>query len=149
MSRIIIAAPVGMEKDIANALHYLIEDEGYTILTSDIIAKLMKPIDALKNYNFTELKLILGLTDQINEILSEDDLIYIGQVRKDFKYDHLLVLMPDIVEAQEELIDTQYNYKWLFLCSDQADFKTNSIADILNKIDSIIKEERGNLKLYS
>ena len=69
MSRIIIAAPVGMEKDIANALHYLIEDEGYTILTSDIIAKLMKPIDALKNYNFTELKLILGLTDQINEIL--------------------------------------------------------------------------------
>ena len=57
--------------------------------------------------------------------------------------------MPDIVEAQEELIDTQYNYKWLFLCSDQADFKTNSIADILNKIDSIIKEERGSLKLYS
>ena len=149
MSRIIIAAPVGMEKDIANALHYLIEDEGYTILTSDIIAKLMKPIDALKNYNFTELKLILGLTDQINEILNEDNLIYIGQVRKDFKYDHLLVLMPDIVEAQEELIDTQYNYKWLFLCSDQADFKTNSIADILNKIDSIIKEERGNLKLYN
>ena len=85
-----------------------------------------------------------------NELgISEDDLIYIGQVRKDFKYDHLLVLMPDIVEAQEELIDTQYNYKWLFLCSDQADFKTNSIADILNKIDSIIKEERGNLKLYS
>lgn len=149
MSRIIIAAPVGMEKDIANALHCLIEDEGYTILTSDIIAKLMKPIDALKNYNFTELKLLLGLTDQINEILNEDDFIYIGQVRKDFKYDYLLVLMPDIVEAQEELIDIQYNYKKLFLCSDQADFKTNSIADILNKIDSIIKEERGNLKLYS
>ena len=149
MSRIIIAAPVGMEKDIANALHYLIEDEGYMILTNDIIAKLMKPIDALKNYNFTELKLILGLTDQINEILSEDDLIYIGQVRKDFKYDHLLVLMPDIVEAQEELIDIQYNYKSLFLCSDQAELKTNSISDIISKIDSIIKEERGNLKLYS
>ena len=48
MSRIIIAAPVGMEKDIANALHYLIEDEGYTILTSDIIAKLMKPRSSLK-----------------------------------------------------------------------------------------------------
>lgn len=144
MSKIVITAPLGMEKDIYNILKNYAEEVNYEIISMEILAKEMQMV--LKDKSLTEIRLMIGMVKETEELFDSENIIYLGQCSKKVNYDHFLVLFPDVVEAQEDLIETAYNYKEYFLTSKEyAEFSTNDMASLLKYIDNIVNKREEKL----
>ena len=144
MSRIVISVPIGMEKEVYNTLQYLIKNTDYELFSLDLIAKELKMLPHLKDKSNAELLLLAAMTEETQNFFGSENIIYIGLTTIESKYNNFIVYYPDIVSAQEELLETKYNYYQYFLPSTKAEFSTNDMPELLKYVSKLIGKEWTN-----
>ena len=144
MSRIVISVPIGMEKEVYNTLQYLIKNTDYELFSLDLIAKELKMLPHLKDKSNAELLLLAAMTEETQNFFGSENIIYIGLTTIESKYNNFIVYYPDIVSAQEELLETKYNYYQYFLSSTKAEFSTNDMPELLKYVSKLIGKEWTN-----
>ena len=142
MKSILILTPYGKERDVTNLLVPLMEPMNIDLWSNDIFAKLLES-KTKDNIPLTVRKLITaadqGYVDLCNH--PEKDSIIVGWLGKKGNPTDIIAYIPDILEAEEELIDSKYNYKKNYYTCIDADYKINNELDLLKKVKECLTKK--------
>lgn len=143
MKSILILTPYGKERDITNLLTPLIETMGIDLWSNDIFARLLES-KTKDNISLTVRKLITAADQGYIELCNkpEKDSIIVGWLSKKGNPDNIIAYIPDILEAEEELIDSKYNYKKNYYTSDDAEYKVNNEFELVKKVKECLEKKR-------
>lgn len=142
MKRILILCPYGKEADIMNLLLPFQQAEKAQLWSNEIFAKLLANI--LPNTNLILRKLLVGKDADYYMLTADDESIpniFIGPMSRNCDVNNIISYIPEMVDAQEDLVDKVYNYRNNFWTSNDADCTASTEIELLNRIKECLDQE--------